>query len=37
MNVRASASASPWIFFMLVLALSVPLWLVGPTADQLLQ
>jgi uncharacterized protein len=38
MNVIMSARRrSPWIFFLLVFVLSVPFWLAGPLADQLLQ
>ncbi len=38
MNVIMSARRrSPWVFFLLVFVLSVPFWLAGPLADQLLQ
>jgi membrane protease YdiL (CAAX protease family) len=38
MSIHTSASRrSPWTFILLVFVLSVPFWLVGHTADQLLQ
>jgi hypothetical protein len=37
MKMHTSASKSPLTFFSLVFVLSVPFWLVGPVADQLLQ
>jgi membrane protease YdiL (CAAX protease family) len=38
MSIHTSASRrSPWTFFLLVFVLSVPFWLLGPVADQLLQ